>query len=274
MELRRFLELNEAMALRALLDQILRVDVAWDRVPDRMAALEQLLALLDAAALHRGAKLRSLASLRQRIPEDPSYHQYMSLVVPIERQHSRAMADGELPVASEDRLNPNQDQLMPLVLVLDNLRSAVNLGSIWRLAECLGVSKIYLTGYTATPEQAKVSRAALGTERLVAWEWHPHRDELLMTLRQQGFTLNAFETSPSAIGLDQFTFPGKKTAFLFGNERYGFESDLLKLCDEVIEIPCWGRKNSLNVAVSAGIAVYEVRRQWLQQGFLMETPSE
>ncbi len=268
MELRRFLELNEAMALRELLDQILRVDTSWDDEQARQQALLGFFAILDWAALHRGPKLRELAALRQRMPADPSYHQFMTLVVPVERQHSRAIADGDFAVASADRVEPLEAQLMPLVLVLDNLRSAFNLGSIWRLAECLGVSKIYLTGYTATPEQAKVSRAAMGTEQLVAWQWHAHRDELLQTLRTEGFALFAMETSASARDLDHFEFPEQKTALLFGNERYGFESDLLKLCDAVIEIPCWGRKNSLNVAVSAGIAVHEVRRQWLARGFL------
>ncbi len=268
MELRHFLELNEAMALRELLDGILRVDQAWDSETLRWQELARLLELLDGAALHRGEKVRAVSQLRQRIPAQPSYHQFMSLVVPIERQHSRAIADGDFPVASEDRAVPEREQLLPLVLVLDNLRSAFNLGSIWRLAECLGVSKIHLTGYTATPEQAKVSRAALGTEQFVAWQWHPHREECLDQLKAQGYALLAMETSPMAQSLDQFVFPSQKTALLFGNERYGFESDLLQRCDAVIEIPCWGRKNSLNVAVSAGIAVHELRRQWLEQGFL------
>jgi len=270
MELRRFLELNEAMALRELLDQILRVEAAWDLESDRLTALQKLFELLDAAALHRGAALRNLASLRQRIPENPSFHQFMSLVVPIERQHSRAIADGDFPVATEDRQQPKEAQLLPLVLVLDNLRSAFNLGSIWRLAECLGVSKLHLTGYTATPEQAKVSRAALGTEQLVEWEWHAHRQACLDKLRAEGFALYALETSSSAVSLASFAFPQQKTALLLGNERYGFESDLLKSCDAVIEIPCWGRKNSLNVAVTAGIVVHELRRQWLVSGYLSQ----
>lgn len=268
MELRSFLELNEAMALRALLDHVQKVEAAWDDSSQRASALLKLFEILDAAALHRGPKLRELAALRQRIPEDPSYHQFMSLVVPVERQHSRAMADGDFPVAMEDHAEPRKAQLMPLVLVLDNLRSAFNLGSIWRLAECLGVSKIHLTGYTATPEQAKVGRAALGTEQLVAWEWHAHRDTCLDALRKEGYKLFALETATSSQDLNQFVFPRLKVALLLGNERYGFESDLLKSCDAVIEIPCWGRKNSLNVAVTAGIAVNEIRRQWLAGGYL------
>jgi tRNA G18 (ribose-2'-O)-methylase SpoU len=87
-------------------------------------------------------------------------------------------------------------------------------------------------------------------------------------LRAEGFALYALETSMSAAKLESFAFPQQKIALLLGNERYGFESDLLKSCDAVIEIPCWGRKNSLNVAVTAGIAVHEVRRQWLVAGFL------
>ena len=117
MELRRFLELNEAMALRELLDQILRVEAAWDDPSQRQSQLEKLFELLDGAALHRGPTVRSLSALRQRIPENPTFHQFMSLVVPIERQHSRAIADGDFPVATEDRQEPKEAQLMPLVLV-------------------------------------------------------------------------------------------------------------------------------------------------------------
>ncbi|MCX6129940.1 MAG: hypothetical protein NTX25_12875 [Proteobacteria bacterium] len=268
MDRQSFLALNEAMALRELLDQVLSIDAHWSEEEARFSGLKRLGELLDWSALHRGAKLREISALKQRIPSHPSYHQFMSIFVPIERQHGRAVSDGDFPVASEDRLVARNTQVLPLVLVLENLRSAFNLGSIWRLVECLGVSKIYVTGYTARPDDIKVARAALGTERMVVWEWVPRTQDLFKRLREEAYSILALETSPIAQPMESYTFPQQAVALVFGNERYGLESDVLEACDAVLEISCWGRKNSLNVAVSIGVAVYEMRRQWLSSGFI------
>lgn len=266
--LRSFLELNEAMALRALLDQALLVEKQWDEDAERALALSRLMEMLDWALLHRSPLVRKIGSLNQRLPSDPSYHQFMSLFVPIEREHGRLVTDADFLARAGDRAESHRPQSIPGILILDNLRSAFNVGSILRTAECMALEKVYLCGYTPRPDQEKVGKAALGTERYLAWEWRPHAQDLLREMRAEGLAIFALETAARARPLEDFIFPSRKLALLVGNERHGIESDRLQLCDGTLEIPCWGRKNSLNVAVSLGMAVFEWRRQWLKSGFI------
>lgn len=262
MEFRAFLELNEAMALRHLIDLIQEVETHWADAVARRNKLSRLLEGLEWAALHRSETVRELARLQNRIPENPDYHQFMSLVVPIERAHGRGVADPDIAARSRDRESPLEPRL-PLVLIIDNVRSAFNVGSILRIAECLGIEHVYLCGYTATPEQDKLKKAAMGTEELVSWSWEARTNDLLMTLKFKGYRVFAMETSDQAKSIEDYRFPEEPTALVFGNERFGLEADTLRLCDALLEIPCQGQKNSLNVAVSLGIACYEWRRQWI-----------
>lgn len=261
MELRAFLELNEAMALRHLIDLIQEVETHWSDPAERRKKLAKLLEGLDWAALHRSEKVKELARLQSRIPENPDYHQFMSLVVPIERAHGRGVTDPEISARSQDREEASEARL-PLVLVIDNIRSAFNVGSIFRIAECLGIEHVYLCGYTSTPDQDKLKKAAMGTEDLVSWSWEARCNDLLLQLKLKGYRIFALETSDQAKTIEDYCFPEEPTALVFGNERFGLEADTLRLCDALLEIPCQGRKNSLNVAVSLGIACYEWRRQW------------
>ncbi len=266
MELRTFLELNEGMALRALLDQVQAVERVWDEEDERRQALATLLDLLDGAALHRSSILRDLSAMGRRIPDDPSYHQFLALFVPIERQHGRMVADADFMVRSVDQPSPgHSSRQLPLILILDNIRSAFNVGSILRTAESLGLVKVYLCGYTARPDHDRVAKSALGAESKVAWEWVAHAEPLLLRLRSEQVRIYGLETAAKAEALEESTFPYQSSALLVGNERYGLEAKLLQHCHALIEIPAWGSKNSLNVAVSAGMACFEMRRQWWHQ---------
>ncbi len=265
-----FLRLNEAMAIRALLDQVYAIERVWESDVARAQALGELFALLQWAKLHRSPLVQKLSELSHRIPSSPSYHQFMSLIVPVERAHGRMISDADILIDSVDHgpeasVSPKN---MPAILVLDNIRSAFNVGSLLRLADCMGLEKVYLCGYTALPDQDKVAKAALGAERKVVWEWVPHTLSCIQALQNQGVPVFALETAQGAATLEAFKFPQQRLALVCGNERYGLEPSLLKACTQTLEIPCWGYKNSLNVAVSVGMLTYEVRRQWLSQGFL------
>ena len=259
--LRAFLELNEGMALRYVLDCLHRVEATWPIIDAREKALIELLECLSWAGLHVSLKVRELAALPNRIPVEPTYHQFMALVAPIERAYGRGVTDAEITARSLDR-NEVVTETLPLVLVVDNLRSAFNVGSIFRIAECFGVAHVYLCGYTATPEQAKLKKSAMGTDVYQRWSWHARAAELLGHLKSTGYLVYGLETSATALSLHEMSFAKVPTALVFGNERFGIESDILGLCDGVVEIPCQGRKNSLNVAVSLGVATYEWRRQY------------
>ncbi|OPX28578.1 MAG: hypothetical protein B1H06_02980 [Candidatus Cloacimonas sp. 4484_143] len=149
----------------------------------------------------------------------------------------------------------------PLYLILDNLRSSFNVGSIFRTAECFGVKEILLCGYTATPENPKVIKTAMGTTEFVSWQHFPSTEEAIIFLKEKGVTVFALETTTKAKNIAKIIFP-KSSALLLGNEALGISKEILDLADDVVSIPLNGWKNSLNVGVTAAIACYEVSRQW------------
>lgn len=187
---------------------------------------------------------------------------FQSLIVPLERELQKNPSDEDFLVTDQDRKNKNR-QTIPLHIALDNWRSAFNVGSLFRTADGLGVEHLHLLGYTATPENPAVQKTALGSHHVVAWNSSGKTPEELKNLKTRGFRLIAFETSPQAKNLEA-PFVAEKTVFLFGNERFGLNSEDLKTCDEVRIIPMSGVKNSLNVSVCAALAIYEWKKQWLK----------
>jgi tRNA(Leu) C34 or U34 (ribose-2'-O)-methylase TrmL len=158
-----------------------------------------------------------------------------------------------------DGLRVKQD--FPFIGVLHNLRSVFNVGSIFRTAECLGWEKLYLCENTPTPEQLQVQQASMGTHEIVSWESRPSTIELLKELKECGYHLYALETSSEAVSLlDEKIIP--PAAIVVGNEALGLTEDILEVCDEVIEIPVYGWKNSLNVSVAFAVCGYECNRQY------------
>lgn len=149
------------------------------------------------------------------------------------------------------------------VVVLHNIRSVYNAGAIFRTADAAGISKIYLTGYTSTPldrfgrERKDFAKSALGAQKSVPWEYVKSSSVLIKILKKDDFEVVAVEQSKDSIDYKRFK-PKQKTVFLFGNEVRGISSQFLKKCDKIIEIPMRGKKESLNVSVSAGIVLFRV----------------
>lgn len=147
-----------------------------------------------------------------------------------------------------------------LSLILHDIRSVHNVGSIFRTADGAGVSKIYLTGYTPTPidrfgrEVAAFSKVSLGAEKTIPWEKRDI-DELLEELRESKTQIVAVEQSSNSITYKEFT-PTFPTAFIFGNEVEGIPDNVLQKADAIIDLPMKGEKESLNVGVAAGIVLY------------------
>lgn len=148
-----------------------------------------------------------------------------------------------------------------LVLILPNVRSVHNVGSIFRTADAAGVSKIYLTGYTPRPvdEFGRASNAlakvALGAEKTVAWEYVASASTLISKLKKAATKIVALEQASNSVNYRRFKVTGS-VALILGEEVAGIEPKLLKLADQIIEIPMRGEKESLNVAVATGIAIY------------------
>ena len=149
-----------------------------------------------------------------------------------------------------------------LVVVLDNIRSAHNVGSAFRTADSFGIDKVFLCGISAVPPSAEIRKSALGAEDAVRWEHFDDTMEAVAALRGQGYTLVAVEqTVPSQkLGADFRREPGRKYALVFGNEVYGVRQDVVDACDLSLEIPQYGTKHSLNVSVSVGVVLWEMVR--------------
>ena len=147
----------------------------------------------------------------------------------------------------------------PLVLILDDIRSLNNIGSIFRTADAFRISHIYLCGITARPPHREIQKTALGSTESVVWSYVEHADEIGMELKEKGFKLIALEQTDSSILLqDYLPDPETPVALALGNEIKGVSDELIRLADTCLEIPQFGFKHSFNVAVSAGIALWDL----------------
>lgn len=148
----------------------------------------------------------------------------------------------------------------PMVVVLDNIRSMNNVGSVFRTSDCFRIEKLLLCGITATPPHREIRKTAIGAEETVEWEYFEHTRDAIQQLKVEGYKIIAIEQTENSIGLSQFT-PEKKTVVVFGNEVDGVSDEVIAMCDTVVEIPQFGTKHSFNIAVSAGIVIWELHKK-------------
>ena len=151
---------------------------------------------------------------------------------------------------------------LPVTIVLDNVRSAQNVGSFFRTADAFGIEHIALCGISSTPPNREIHKTALGAELSVAWSYHATTMECVEKLRTEGYRIIAIEQIEGSTMLDKFAAQsGEKYALIFGNEVEGVDQAIADIVDGAIEIPQIGIKHSLNVSVSAGILMWEMFRQ-------------
>ena len=156
-----------------------------------------------------------------------------------------------------------QAKKTPLILVLDDIRSLHNIGSVFRTADAFLIEKIYLCGITATPPNKEIHKTALGATETVIWEHYENVLMVIEKLKADDVMTLAIEQVESAVFLQNFEIKKeKKYALLFGNEVHGVSQEAVALCDGCIEIPQLGTKHSLNIAVSAGIVVWDLFKQF------------
>lgn len=172
----------------------------------------------------------------------------------------RKLENSELDRKSVDAFK-NADKT-PLIIILDDIRSLHNIGSVFRTADAFLIEKIYLCGITATPPHKEIQKTALGATETVAWEHSQSVTEVISKLKSEGTTVLAVEQVENAHLLDEFKVDiNQKYALVFGNEVYGVSQEAVELCDGCIEIPQLGTKHSLNIAVSAGIVIWDLFKQ-------------
>lgn len=146
-------------------------------------------------------------------------------------------------------------------VILDNIRSAHNVGSIFRSADAFRIDKIWLCGITPGPPSAELHKTALGAEDSVRWEHRPDAGVLVRELQDAGYRVIAVEQTEHSVKLGEFAGEkGKKYAFVFGNEVDGVSQETVDACDSALEIPQFGTKHSLNVSVCAGVVLWEISK--------------
>lgn len=160
------------------------------------------------------------------------------------------------------RLSPEefaQSPKLPVWVILDNVRSQQNIGSIFRTSDAFNLAGIILCGISAIPPQREIHRTALGSEDTVAWKYYEQTLDAVQFLKSQDYSIIAIEQAEGSISLRDFHIgKGKKLALVFGNEIDGVSQEVMDIVDQCIEIPQFGTKHSINVAVSAGIVIWEV----------------
>ncbi len=155
-----------------------------------------------------------------------------------------------------------QSDKLPVIAVLENVRSAYNVGSVLRTADAFLLQAVYTTGYTAHPPHKQISKTALGADETVASKHFTNAAEAIARLKSEGFWVYAIEQVKNSIPLQHFEVnEDDKIALLFGNEVTGVEQETILLCDGCIEIPQMGTKHSLNIATAAGIVLWECVKQ-------------
>ncbi len=147
----------------------------------------------------------------------------------------------------------------PFIIVLDNVRSLNNVGSIFRTADAFLVEAVYLCGITATPPHREIHKTALGATESVAWKYYDSAADAVGELKAKGYLIVSVEQAEEAVALDSFAAEaGRSYALVFGHEIRGVSEEVVNLSDACIEIPQYGTKHSFNVAVSAGIVLWEL----------------
>ncbi len=167
------------------------------------------------------------------------------------------------------RINTEQfkkAEKLPVVIVLDNIRSQNNVGSVFRTSDAFRIEKIYLCGITSTPDNREVHKTALGAEDAVAWEYQKDTLSVINRLKEEGYRIFSIEQAENTTSLENFHISmQEKYALVFGNEVKGVQQEVINVSDNCIEIPQFGTKHSFNIAVTVGIVLWQTMLPVLQK---------
>ena len=159
-----------------------------------------------------------------------------------------------------------QSEKTPMIVVLENIRSAYNVGSVFRTGDAFLIEAIYICGYTAQPPHKEIKKTALGAEETISWKHFETAAEAIAELKETGYKVYAVEQAEGSLLLQHFkSEPTDKIAVVFGNEKAGVEQSTIHTCDGCIEIPQLGMKHSLNIATAAGVVLWEFVRKRMPQ---------
>jgi len=248
----KFDQLTDAARIRKLLQFIRQIELNWEDIGSR----EELIA--NFKDFLRFFPENMLKNQSDQLDPGMGRREFLQVAVPLEQKYNYDNRV-ELLIKKLDGQR-EENTALPLILVLDNLRSAFNVGSIIRSAECFGIETIYLCGYT--PDNDRVAKTAMGTRNLVQISHFHDAYAAMRKLREMRYSIYALETAEKSQSIYQaeIKYP---CALIVGNEALGISIELLASVDSILEIPLTGWKNSLNVAAAAAIAISELYRKIL-----------
>jgi tRNA G18 (ribose-2'-O)-methylase SpoU len=171
----------------------------------------------------------------------------------------RKLLNSELNRKSIEQFRESEKS--PFIIVLDNVRSHSNVGSIFRTADAFLTESVYLCGITATPPHREIQKTALGASESVPWKYFKKTEEAIEELRDKGYRIIGIEQTEGSTELqDVKIIQGEKYSLVFGHEVNGVDQDIINMCDQCVEIPQFGTKHSFNIAISAGIVLWELNK--------------
>ena len=152
----------------------------------------------------------------------------------------------------------------PIIVLLDDVRSLNNIGSIFRTCDAMGVKKMYLCGITAQPPHREIRKTAIGASKSVDWEYEKDASKIVTKYRELGYEIIGVEQTSKSVSLENYQLNNKQTLLIFGNEINGVSQKLIDLCDLSLEIPQCGTKHSMNISVSVGIVLWNLKKLILE----------
>jgi 23S rRNA (guanosine2251-2'-O)-methyltransferase len=233
---------------------IISIQNSWHNKEERELLLTELKNCLN------WSQKDTMQEISQNLKGVKDLEEFLSIMIPWEQQHHRELRDHDFLILNKDGKKESSEKL-DLTVILHDLRSAFNVGSIIRTAECLGINKLIFSGYSPTPENLKVQKTSMGTHNVLQWEQTDDIRKVIRSFQEAGTMVYGLETTTNAQNIFK-TDINSPAVLILGNEALGISRSILELCDKVIEIPTGGWKNSLNVGVAFAVAGYEILRKW------------
>ncbi len=250
-----FLSFSKKQVVDTLWRIVTQMEQSWDKPKDYQSALRSFHLYLETLHQHIQENVRELTIKVNDLKPFDQIENLQKCLMLLERENQMNLRDDQFLISTEDTAVIKSKAEVEVHLILDNLRSSFNVGSLIRTSEALGVTQIHLCGYTATPENSKTAKSALGADTWVDWKYWEDTHECMKQLRASGIKLYAFETAEESKNINDI-IPEYPCAILLGNERYGVSEGTLSLVDYLVKIPLLGRKNSLNVGVCGAIGLH------------------
>ena len=235
--------------------RLIALDQGWEKERFRKASIADLHRFLT----ERCAHVPHLGDLVRLVRETMTRQDLFAMIVPCERELKRVKVT-DVEILSHDLTKVQVDHpRMPLTVIADNFRSAINVGTLFRVSDCFGIEEAILCGYTPDPSDGRAKAAALGAENWVPWSRVPRTLDAVRAVQARGIPVIALETVEGAPTLEawQWQFP---CAIALGSERFGLDADVVQACDGVMRIPMYGRKNSLNVVMAFTLVAHAARQ--------------